>query len=59
MREDVVRGAARHGVRVVGEAFVDLDYDADGELIIEAVEDGTGIPSRWPLVRCAWCASES
>jgi 5-oxoprolinase (ATP-hydrolysing) subunit A len=38
MREDVVRGAARHGVRVVAEAFVDLDYDADGELIIEAVK---------------------
>jgi UPF0271 protein len=38
MREDVLRGPARHGVRVVGEAFVDLDYDTDGELIIEAVK---------------------
>ena len=38
MREDVLRGPARHGVRVVAEAFVDLDYDADGELIIEAVK---------------------
>jgi UPF0271 protein len=38
LREDALRGPARHGVRVVGEAFVDLDYDADGELIIEAVK---------------------
>jgi 5-oxoprolinase (ATP-hydrolysing) subunit A len=38
LREDVLRGPARHGVRVVAEAFVDLDYDADGELIIEAVK---------------------
>ena len=38
MREDVLRGAARHGVQIVAEAFVDLDYDADGELIIEAVK---------------------
>jgi 5-oxoprolinase (ATP-hydrolysing) subunit A len=38
MRDDVVRGAARHGVRIVAEAFVDLDYDADGGLIIEAVK---------------------
>jgi UPF0271 protein len=38
LRDDVLRGAARHGVQVVGEAFVDLDYDSDGELIIEAVK---------------------
>jgi UPF0271 protein len=38
LREDALTGPARHGVRVVGEAFVDLDYDADGELIIEAVK---------------------
>jgi 5-oxoprolinase (ATP-hydrolysing) subunit A len=38
MHEDVLRGPARHGVQVVGEAFVDLDYDADGELIIEPVK---------------------
>jgi 5-oxoprolinase (ATP-hydrolysing) subunit A len=28
----------KHGVRLVTEAFVDLDYDADGNLIIEAVK---------------------
>jgi 5-oxoprolinase (ATP-hydrolysing) subunit A len=28
----------RHGVRLVTESFVDLDYDADGNLIIEAVK---------------------
>jgi UPF0271 protein len=38
LRDDVLRGPARHGVQVVGEAFVDLDYDSDGELIIEAVK---------------------
>jgi 5-oxoprolinase (ATP-hydrolysing) subunit A len=38
MRDGVLRGPARHGVQVVGEAFVDLDYDADGELMIEAVK---------------------
>ena len=38
LRDDVLRGPARHGIQVVGEAFVDLDYDADGELIIEAVK---------------------
>jgi 5-oxoprolinase (ATP-hydrolysing) subunit A len=38
MREDVLRGDARHGVQIVAEAFVDLDYDADGELIIEPVK---------------------
>src|ERR671923_836362 len=38
MHEDVLRGPARHGVQVVGEAFVDLDYDADGELMIEPVK---------------------
>jgi 5-oxoprolinase (ATP-hydrolysing) subunit A len=38
LRDDVSEAAARHGVRLVTEAFVDLDYDADGELIIEAVK---------------------
>lgn len=28
----------KHGVRLVTEAFVDLDYDADGNLVIEAVK---------------------
>jgi UPF0271 protein len=38
LRDDVAPAAERHGVRLVTEAFVDLDYDADGELIIEAVK---------------------
>lgn len=38
MRDDVAEAAATHGVQVVSEAFVDLDYDADGELIIEPVK---------------------
>ena len=38
LRDDVAAAVERHGVRLVTEAFVDLDYDADGELIIEAVK---------------------
>jgi 5-oxoprolinase (ATP-hydrolysing) subunit A len=39
----------KHGVRLVTEAFVDLDYDADGNLIIEAVKqawDPTEVAER-------------
>jgi 5-oxoprolinase (ATP-hydrolysing) subunit A len=38
LRDEVTPAAERHGVRLITEAFVDLDYDADGELIIEAVK---------------------
>jgi 5-oxoprolinase (ATP-hydrolysing) subunit A len=38
LRDDVAAAVERHGVRLVTEAFVDLDYDANGELIIEAVK---------------------
>ena len=38
LRDDFADTVARHGVRLVGEAFVDLDYDADGNLIIEPVK---------------------
>jgi 5-oxoprolinase (ATP-hydrolysing) subunit A len=38
LRDDAAPAVERHGVRLITEAFVDLDYDADGELIIEAVK---------------------
>lgn len=38
LRDDHRAAAERHGVRLVTESFVDLDYDADGNLIIEAVK---------------------
>jgi 5-oxoprolinase (ATP-hydrolysing) subunit A len=38
LKDDAADAAAKHGVRVVTEAFVDLDYDPDGHLIIEAVK---------------------
>jgi UPF0271 protein len=38
LRDDHAAAIERHGVRLVTEAFVDLDYDADGNLIIEAVK---------------------
>jgi 5-oxoprolinase (ATP-hydrolysing) subunit A len=38
LRDDHAAAVERHGVRLVTEAFVDLDYNADGSLIIEAVK---------------------
>jgi 5-oxoprolinase (ATP-hydrolysing) subunit A len=38
LRDDHAAAVERHGVRLVTEAFVDLDYDADGNLLIEAVK---------------------
>lgn len=38
LRDDHAAAVERHGVRLVTESFVDLDYDADGNLIIEAVK---------------------
>jgi UPF0271 protein len=39
LRDDHAAAVERHGVRLVTEAFVDLDYDADGNLVIEAVKE--------------------
>ena len=38
LRDDHAAAIARHGVRLVTESFVDLDYDPEGNLIIEAVK---------------------
>ena len=38
LRDDHASAVERHGVRLVTEAFVDLDYDPDGNLLIEAVK---------------------
>ena len=38
LRDDHAATVERHGVRLVTEAFVDLDYDPDGNLLIEAVK---------------------
>ena len=38
LRDDHAAAVARHGVRLVTESFVDLDYDPDGNLVIEAVK---------------------
>jgi 5-oxoprolinase (ATP-hydrolysing) subunit A len=38
LRDDHAAAIERHGVRLVTESFVDLDYDADGNLVIEAVK---------------------
>jgi UPF0271 protein len=38
LRDDHAAAVERHGVRLITESFVDLDYDADGNLIIEAVK---------------------
>jgi 5-oxoprolinase (ATP-hydrolysing) subunit A len=38
LRDDHAAAVERHGVRLVTESFVDLDYDADGNLMIEAVK---------------------
>lgn len=38
LRDDHAAAVAEHGVRLVTESFVDLDYDPNGNLIIEAVK---------------------
>jgi UPF0271 protein len=38
LNTDTRRAVEAHGVRLVAEAFVDLDYDADGALVIERVK---------------------
>jgi UPF0271 protein len=38
LRDDHAAAVDQHGVRLVTEAFVDLDYDPDGNLLIEAVK---------------------
>jgi UPF0271 protein len=38
LRDDHAAAVDRHDVRLVTEAFVDLDYDPDGNLLIEAVK---------------------
>jgi 5-oxoprolinase (ATP-hydrolysing) subunit A len=38
LRDDHAEAVAQHGVRLVTESFVDLDYAPDGNLIIEAVK---------------------
>ena len=38
LRDDHAEAVERQGVRLVTESFVDLDYDADGNLLIEAVK---------------------
>ena len=41
LRDDHAAAVERHGVRLATEAFVDIDYDADGNLVIEAVKQAT------------------
>jgi 5-oxoprolinase (ATP-hydrolysing) subunit A len=41
LRDDHASAVERHGVRLVTEAFVDLDYDPDGNLLIEAVKQAS------------------
>jgi 5-oxoprolinase (ATP-hydrolysing) subunit A len=41
LRDDHAAEVERHGVRLVTEAFVDLDYDPDGNLLIEAVKQAS------------------
>jgi 5-oxoprolinase (ATP-hydrolysing) subunit A len=38
LRDEVEVAVSEHGIRLVREAFLDLDYDADGGLIIERVK---------------------
>jgi 5-oxoprolinase (ATP-hydrolysing) subunit A len=38
LRDEVEPAVSEHGIRLVREAFLDLDYDADGGLIIERVK---------------------
>jgi 5-oxoprolinase (ATP-hydrolysing) subunit A len=39
LTDDVADAVGRHGVRLVTEAFPDLDYSPDGSLMIEAVKE--------------------
>jgi UPF0271 protein len=41
LRDDHAAAVERHGVRLVTEAFVDLDYDPEGNLLIEAVKQAS------------------
>jgi 5-oxoprolinase (ATP-hydrolysing) subunit A len=41
LRDDHAAVVERHGVRLITEAFVDLDYDPDGNLLIEAVKQAS------------------
>jgi 5-oxoprolinase (ATP-hydrolysing) subunit A len=41
LRDDHAAAVERHGVRLITEAFVDLDYDPDGNLLIEAVKQAS------------------
>jgi UPF0271 protein len=41
LRDDHAAAVERHGVRLATEAFVDLDYDRDGNLVIEAVKQAS------------------
>jgi UPF0271 protein len=41
LRDDHAAAVERHGVRLATEAFVDLDYDPDGNLLIEAVKQAS------------------
>jgi 5-oxoprolinase (ATP-hydrolysing) subunit A len=41
LRDDHAATVERQGVRLVTEAFVDLDYDPDGNLLIEAVKQAS------------------
>ena len=55
LRDDHAAAVERHGVRLVTESFVDLDYDAEGNLLIEAVKqarDPEEIAERAVRVAC-------
>jgi 5-oxoprolinase (ATP-hydrolysing) subunit A len=41
LRDDHAAAVERHGVRLATEAFVDLDYGPDGNLLIEAVKQAS------------------
>jgi 5-oxoprolinase (ATP-hydrolysing) subunit A len=41
LRDDHAAAVERHGIRLVTEAFVDINYDADGNLLIEAVKQAS------------------
>jgi 5-oxoprolinase (ATP-hydrolysing) subunit A len=45
LRDEVEVAVSEHGIRLVREAFLDLDYDAEGGLIIERVK-GARDPER-------------
>jgi 5-oxoprolinase (ATP-hydrolysing) subunit A len=55
LRNDHAAAVERHGIRLVTESFVDLDYDAEGDLLIEAVKqarDPEEIAERAVRVAC-------